>query len=186
MLVASRIGSERVVELLDGWIERNGLRVKSSALLKGIQTATRLMPVEGMHLETLPAIGNDFPRSLRIDSYDFHEEQFSRRAMLAMEYEVSSPLPPYVPETDPKEFVPPWHQASPVNQNLLSVSIETLCRASSLEMNNHVDWFIQWEDYGEVEAFFLNPGFSSRRKETTNPPPVVGSEKDVRSWHGSG
>ena len=43
-----------------------------------------------------------------------------------------------------------------------------------------VDWFIHWNDYGDVEAFFLNPGFSSQRKDASNSPIVSVSEEQVR------
>ena len=47
--------------------------------------------------------------------------------------------------------------------------------------DNHVDWFIQWEDCGDIEAFFLVAGFSSTRKQTTHPPPVLVSAEDFRA-----
>ena len=49
-----------------------------------------------------------------------------------------------------------------------------------METNNQVDWFVNWNDYGDVEAFFLNPGFSSRRKEAGHSSAVSASEEQVR------
>ena len=66
--------------------------------------------------------------------------------------------------------------ASPLNPELATVSFDSFCRAVSLETNNQVDWFIHWNDYGDVEAFFLNPGFSSQRKDASNSPIVSVSE----------
>ena len=70
--------------------------------------------------------------------------------------------------------------SSPLNPELATVSFDSFCRAMSLETNNQVDWFIQWYDYGDVEAFFLNPGFSSQRKDPSNSSTVSVSEEQVR------
>ena len=56
-----------------------------------------------------------------------------------------------------------------VNSELSSVSVEGFCRAMSLETNNHVDWFMQWEDYGDLQAFFLNAPFSRRAQGGNQP-----------------
>ena len=178
VLAASRIGSERVTELLAEWLQGKGIRACSCVLLKGIETEGKLVPIDGMHLDTLPSNGNDFPKSLRIDASDIQHEQFANRAMLSIEYETVLPL--YDPQVARESFpmTPPDHKL--VNPELSSISFESFCRAMSLAANNHVDWFIQWEDYGDVEAFFLNPGFSSRRKETINSSPVLISEEDLR------
>ena len=177
VLTASRIGSERVAELLAGWLQGKGIRVHSCVLLKGIQTEGKLAPVDSMHLETLPTNGDYFPRSLRIDMSDIQHEQFAKRAMLSIEYETASPL--YDPQVLRESFPPTLPRHNMVNPELSSISVESFCRAMSLAANNYVDWFIQWEDYGDVEAFFLNPGFSSRRKETTNSSPALVSEEDL-------
>ena len=178
VLAASRIGSDRVTKLLAGWLQGKGLRTYSCVLLKGIETEGKLAPMDGMYLESLPTNGDDFPRSLRIDESDIRHEQFAKRAMLSIEYETASPL--YDPQVHRENFPPTLPRHNLVNPELSSISVESFCRAMSLAANNYVDWFIQWEDYGDVEAFFLNPGFSSRRKETTNSSPVLVSEEDLR------
>ena len=52
VLGGSRIGAQRVVELLAGWIQGERIRVLRCVLLKGLQTNGVLHPVDGMHLET--------------------------------------------------------------------------------------------------------------------------------------
>ena len=180
VLAASRIGSERVAELFAEWLQGKGIRARSCVLLKGILTEGKLAPVNGLHLETLPANGEDFPKSLRVDQYDIHEEQFSNRTMLSIEHEFASPLPLYDPQAsrESKPNSPPRYNL--VNPELSSITIESFCRAMSLATNSQVDWFIHWWDYGDVEAFFLNPGFSSQRKETTAPSPILIFEADAR------
>ena len=180
VLAASRIGSERVAELFAEWLKGKGIRSHSCVLLKGILTEGKLAPVNGLHLETLPASGDDFPKSLRIDRYDIHEEQFANRAMLSIEHEIASPLPLYDPQASRESKPESLRSYNQVNPELSSITIESFCRAMSLATNNHVDWFIHWWDYSDVEAFFLNPGFSSQRKEINAPSPILISEADAR------
>ena len=180
VLAAARIGAERVAELFAAWLHGRGIRADSCALLKGLQTKGKLTPAEGMHLETLSNNGDDLPRSLQLDPHEHMHEQFTSRAMLSFEYELMSPLPLYQPKVERETFPPSLANSRLANPDLSSVSFESLCRAISLETNNHVDWFIQWEDCGDVEAFFLNAGFSSRRKEASSSSIVSVSEEDLR------
>ena len=59
------------------------------------------------------------------------------------------------------------------------MSMDGLCRAMSVETNSYVDWFRQWWDYGDVDAFFLNPGFSYRSNDISNSPPSLVSEQQL-------
>ena len=102
VLAASRIGSERVVELLAGWLKGKGIRFHVCVLLMGIETEGKLAPVDGMLLDTLPTNGDDFPRSLLIDEHDIRYEQFAKRAMLSIEYETICAL--YAPDAAHESF----------------------------------------------------------------------------------
>ncbi len=177
VLAASRIGAKRVAELLNGWIQGSGVRIFACVLLKGLRTEGKLRPVAGMHLDTLSNNGDHLPRSLRLDPHEHWHEQFPGRAMLSLEYEtVPAFYDPEVVRGNP----PVPSAAGPLNPELATVSFDSFCRAVSLETNNQVDWFIHWNDYGDVEAFFLNPGFSSQRKDASNSPIVSVSEDQVR------
>ena len=178
VLAASRIGAERVVELLDGWIQGGAVRVFACVLLKGLRTEGQMGPVTGMHLDTLSNNGDHLPRSLRLHPHEHWHEQFTGRAMLSLECETLPGL--YDPEVVRGNPPLPSGPAKPLNPELFTVSFDSLCRAISLETNNQVDWFIHWNDYGDVEAFFLNPGFSSQRKDVSNSSTVSVSEEQVR------
>ena len=178
VLAASRIGSKRVAELLDGWIQGRGVRVFACVLLKGLRTEGKLRPVAGMHLDTLSTNGDHLPRSLRLDPHEHRHEQFTGRAMLSLEYETVPAL--YDPEVVRGNPPVPSEPPSLLNPELATVSFDSFCRAISLETNNQVDWFIHWMDYGDVEAFFLNPGFSSNRKDASNSSTISVSEEQVR------
>ena len=169
VLAAARLGADRVATLYSAWLKGQPILLRQCALLKGIKTEERLHPIDGMHLDTLPSNGNDFPRSLRINEYDIHEEQFSHRAMLCIDY-----------LTEPALYDPATHgQISPLgprrrdlfNPALAAVSLESFCRAMSLIADNHVDWFIAWDDYADIEAFFLGSSFGSSRKQAANSSP---------------
>ncbi len=178
VLAAARIGADRVATLYAAWLQGEPTLLRQCALLTGIKTDGKLHPVDGMHLNPLPASGNDFPRSLRINEYDIQEQQFSHRAMLCIDY-----------LTDPALYDPAAHEEiAPmgprrrdlVNPALAAVSLESFCRSMSLIADNQVDWFIAWDDYGDIEAFFLGSSFGSSRKRADNSSPVLVSEEDVR------
>ena len=179
VLAAARIGSDRVAALYSAWLQGEPTLLRQCALLTGLKTDGKLHPVHGMHMDTLPTNGNDFPRSLRINEYDIHEQRFSHRAMLCIDY-----------RTDPALYDPATHEEIPslgprrqdlVNPALAAVSLENFCRSMSLIADNQVDWFIAWDDYGDIEAFFLGSSFGSSRNRANNSSPVVVSEADVRA-----
>ena len=179
VLAAARVGSERVANLFAGWLEGRPVRVWLCALLQGVETDGRLRPIDGLYLETLPRNGDEFPRSLyvQIEEHNIRHEQYARRAMLSLEHNVGPAL--YLP--DGESDMQPQRPLRPTicNQELSSVSVGSLCRAMSVETNNYVDWFMQWWDYGDVDAFFLNAGFSSARRDTSAPSPRLVSEEQL-------
>ena len=178
VLAASRIGAGRVAELLDGWIQGGAVRLFACVLLKGLRTDGQLQPVAGMYLDTLSNNGDHLPRSLRLHPHEHWHEQFTGRVMLSLECETLPGL--YDPEVVRGNPPLPSEPAKPLNPDLAKVSFESFCRAISLETNNQVDWFIRWFDYGDVEALFLNPGFSSQRKDVSNSSIVSASEEQAR------
>ena len=180
VVAAARIAPARVTNLFAGWLEGVPVRAWLWALLKGVRTDGRLGPVDGLRLDTLPSNGDDFPRSLyvQIDEHDIRHEQYSYRATLSLEHNAGPAL--YLPsrERDTQNAAPP-PRPTIRNHELSSVSVDSLCRAMSIETNTYVDWFMQWWDYGDIDAFFLNAGFSSYRRDTRAPSPVLISEEQL-------
>lgn len=177
VVAAARNGAERVANLVTGWTEGVPVRVRLCALLKGVRTDGPLSPVDGLHLETLPSNANDFPRSLyvQIDEHDIRHEQYSHRAMLSLEHDSGPAL--FSPYSERDSLFPPRPRIR--NRKLSSLSVVGLCRSMSLEVNSCVDWFMQWWDYGDVDAFFLNAGFSRGHNDTRNPSPKLISEEQL-------
>ena len=130
-----------------------------------------MSPREGLVLETLSGNGEEFPRSLYVllDAGDIRHEHYGRRAMLSLEHEVGPAL--YAPDAERREFPERFPRPRIGNPELSRVSAGSVCRAMSLEVDNHVDWFPSWWDYGEVDAFFLSPGHgASLRKSAPDRP----------------
>ena len=179
VLAAARVGSERVAGLFAEWVEGRPIRVRLCALLKGVRTDGELRPMDGLCLETLPRNGDEFPRSLsvQIDEHDIRHEQYSQRAILSLEHDVGPAL--YFPDGEIASFpeLPPRPEVR--NPELSSVSMDGLCRAMSVKTNGCVDWFRQWWDYGDVDAFFLNPGSSHSSRDVSNSPPSLVSEEQL-------
>ena len=59
------------------------------------------------------------------------------------------------------------------------MSTAGLCRAISLEIDNHVDWYRIWWDYGDVNAFFLNPGSGASLQKTSSQSPRSISDDEL-------
>ncbi|MCY3542139.1 MAG: hypothetical protein OXH31_09590, partial [Gammaproteobacteria bacterium] len=178
LLASVRIGGDRVAELLTGWLEGIAIRYRICGLLKGILTDQRIEPHPGLSVETLSSNGDQLPRSLRLGDHEHWFEQYTSRAMLTLEYEVQPAL--YDPNIQEKTVREDCLKRTVANSNLSNISLDSFARALALEINNQVDWFICWEDYGDVEALFLNPGFSSQRKEVINYSSVTVAIDDVR------
>ena len=179
VLAAVRVGPERVAGLFAEWVEGRPIRAWLCALLKGARTDGGLRPVDGLRLETLPSNGDEFPRSLsvQIDEHDIRHEQYAQRAMLSLEHEVGPAL--YSPDGDVSSFPELPLRPAIRNAELSSVTMDGLCRAMSVETNTYVDWFRQWWDYGDVDAFFLKPGFSCTRRDISDSPSSLVSEQQL-------
>ena len=180
VLAAARVGPERVAGLFAEWVEGRPIRVWLRALLKGARTDGGLRPVDGLCLETLPSNGDEFPRSLsvQIDEHDIRYEQYAQRAILSLEHDVGPAL--YSPDGETTSFPELPTRPAIRNPELSSVSMDGLCRAMSIQTNSYVDWFRQWWDYGEVDAFFLNPGFSYSSRDISNSSPSPVSEQQLK------
>ena len=179
VLASARIGPERTAAIFGGWIEGQPIPVWQCFLLKGVTNDGRISPREGLVLETLSGNGEEFPRSLyvQLDAGDIKHEQYGRRAMLSLEHEVGPAL--YSPDAEKKEFPEPFPRPRIGNPQLLRVSAAGLCRAMSLEIDNNVDWFRSWWGYGDVDAFFLNPGHGASLQETSSGSPRSISDEQL-------
>ena len=182
VLASARIGPERTAETFCGWAEGQPIPVWQRFLLKGAINDGRISPKDGLVLETLSGNGEEFPRSLyvQLDAGDIKHEQYGRRAMLSLEHEVGPAL--FCPDAEEKKFPEHFPRPRIRDPKLSQVSVAGLCRAMSLEVDNNVDWFRSWSDYGDIDAFFLNPGHGASLQETSSGSPrSISDEQLTRS-----
>ena len=182
VLAAARTGPERAAATFCGWVEGQPIPVWQCLLLKGVLNEGRISPRDGLVLETLSGNGEEFPRSLyvQLDAGDIKHEQYGRRAMLSLEHQVGPAL--YCPDAEEKKFPEDFPRPRIRNPELLQVTVAGLCRAMSLEVDNNVDWFRSWSDYGDIDAFFLNPGHGASLQETSSGSPrSISDEQLTRS-----
>ena len=179
VLAAARIGPERVAAAFFGWVDGQPIPVWQCFLLKGAINEVPISPRDGLVLETLSGNGEEFPRSLyvQLDAGDIKHEQYGRRAMLSLEHEVGPAL--YCPGAEKKEFPERFPRPWIRNPELSQVSAVGLCRAMSLEIDNNVDWFRSWWDYGDIDAFFLSPGHGASLQETSSGSPRSISDEEL-------
>ena len=157
VLAAARIGAARTAKFVTGWLNGSLVPFRSCAVLTGVETNEVLDPVTGLRLETLsPTL--DFPSStIRLDQYGMRLQELEKRTIFTVEYETIPGF--YNPETFRRSF-PPVTPRTFVNPALKRLTLSRFCQALSLEVNNYVDWFEQWNDHADVEAFSLQPNYS--------------------------
>ena len=97
--------------------------------------------------------------------------------MLSFEHQIGPAL--YCPDTEEKKFPEDIPRPRIRNPELSQVSVAGLCRAMSLEIDNNVDWFRSWSDYGDIDAFFLNPGHGASLQETSSGSPRSMSDEQL-------
>ena len=167
VLAGSRIGPERTAATFCGWADGQPIPAWQCFLLKGAINEGRATPRAGLVLETLSGNGEEFPRSLyvQLDAGDIKHEQYGRRAMLSLEHEVGPAL--YCPDAEEEAFPERFPRPEIRHPELSQVSVAGLCRAMSLEIDSNVDWFRSWWDYGDADAFFLNPGHGASLQEAS-------------------
>ena len=96
---------------------------------------------------------------------------------MSLEHDVGPAL--YSPDDDIPSFPENLPRPTIRNPELSSVSLDGLCRAMSVEINNYVDWFRQWWDYRDVHAFSLNAGHSYSWRDISNSPPSLVSAEQL-------
>ena len=158
-IAAARIGARSVVELLRGWIDDEPLRIRKCALVEGIELFDRqpLREVNGVEMYALPPETDDFPDSfpsfgwLPLDSY-------RNKVVVSVEFDVTPAL--YAPaDGEPLESSRQRQRRAPVNTDLSGArfSFDRFCEAMALSLDGYVDWVVQWDDLGDLEAFLLTP-----------------------------
>ena len=141
-------GSERVSDLLSGWLQGKPVEYRASAILNGPPVEAPLAPLEGIHIEPLPLSTDELPASLPRFA-QIRAEDYLGRTMVSIDSTASPAL--FHPQTNPLE---PRVQA----KLKVGMNFDTVCQALSLESDSYVDAAFYWNDYRELVAFFLFDG----------------------------
>ena len=102
---------------------------------------------------------------MRVDQYGMPVGILEKRTILTVEYETIPGL--YDPETF-RESIARVTPRTPVNPTFERLTPPRFCQALSLEVNNYVDWYEQWTDHADAEAFSLQPNYSHMSRDVRN------------------
>ena len=148
---AATLGSERVVELLLGWIDGEPLNYRAEALLGGMTVDQPLeLAEEGIRIEPLPRSSADLAASLPPTSEGLYSGiSFWNGARLSIDCKAEPVLyKPSKSETGQPDLQLTWAQGR-VPKDFPYM----LCEALSLACNHCVRWALWWHDYGGLEEF---------------------------------
>ena len=150
---AVKLGSPRAAALLLGWADGEPLRFKVNALLDGAQIEGPVHLVEGISMAKLPASSADLPASLPAFTAGATDTDFMGGIVMSIDYEMSPAL--FLPDNDEV-----GHMSDRTGEFRLAggqipnLSINTFCDSMSLACNGPIDWFLEWNELGDLEAFY--------------------------------
>ncbi|MDE0312064.1 MAG: HEPN domain-containing protein [Caldilineaceae bacterium] len=148
---AAVVGSERVTQLLSGWLRGKPIKYRTMALLNGLPVNESLAPGYGVGIEPLPlstdALSANLPRPRGVSAADY-----LGRTTVSIDSSVAPAL--FHPQTEPSLK---GVQANSVGD----VDFDTVCQALSLESDSYMDTAFFWNDYQELAAFSLTGGEST-------------------------
>ncbi|MDE0529566.1 MAG: hypothetical protein OXH85_12890 [Truepera sp.] len=150
---AATLGSERVVELLLGWIDGEPLHFRSEALLSGATVGQPLALTEaGVRIDPLPESPADLAASLPPLSAGLYSDRsfygaFRKGVRLSIDCRLGPVFyKPSKDETDRPDFRGTWiHGKIPAPPPFM------FCEALSLACNHCIRWALWWHDYGGLE-----------------------------------
>ena len=149
---AVRFGASDVSTLLIEWVRGEPLRYQTSALLEGVHIDEPLQLDEGVFLSKLPKSAADFPASLPFFEMAVPVIELLGGIVMSIDCEMSPSL--YLPDEDELGQISYRKgEFTMASSQIPNLTLENFCESMSLACNGHVDWFIQWRDFGLLEAF---------------------------------
>ena len=159
---AARIGAAEVVALLVGWAAGEPLRFRICALLEGAIIDEELRLPEGIRLSKLPTSDADVPALL--PPFLMRRTEFDVIGGIVMSINCEMCPVLYLPEDDESgEMLEPRGKFVLASGRIPNLSGNSFCESISLASNGYVDWFLQWRDFGSLEAFTDNPSGTSHK-----------------------
>ena len=143
---AAVLGSERVSDLVVGWVQGKPVEYRSSTLIGGIYMDEPLVPLDGIHLTPLPRSSNRLPGSLPrlggLSKADYLGRTVASLSTCAM-----------------PAFFHPDNVRGENGVRAVSASgfgFSDICKALSLVENSHIEPGFYWNDYLELSALCLS------------------------------
>ncbi len=149
---AVTLGAGQVAELLLGWAGGEPLRYRISALLEGVDIDGSLHLAEGISLVKLSGSSADLPASLPSFPMGPTVTDFMGRVVMSIDCEMSPAL--YLPdENEVGKISDRSGTFRLASGRVPDLSMGSFCESMSLACNRYVDWFLEWRDFGDLQAF---------------------------------
>ena len=145
------LGSDRVVEILSGWIDGEPIPYTTNVFLKGPSLDQTIALEEGIRIAQLPMSPKGAAQHLPPFLLNTHGiNSFPGGTILSISCEAMPPLYRPLPESmeEPFNLQHTW-----AGGKLPGLTVDTFCEALSLACDNCVQWTCIWREIGEHWAF---------------------------------
>ncbi len=162
IVAAVKLGAARVVELVLGWARGEPLRFRINALLNGAGIDGPLNLEVGISIARLPKSSADLSASLPFLAMGATETDFMDGVVMSIDCELSPSL--FLPEEDEVgKFSVRRGEYRLASGQLPNLSSDLFCESMSLACNGYIDWQLEWNELGDLQAFFRSPSGSSSK-----------------------
>ena len=183
---AVKLGTERVAELVLDWASGEPLRLRLNALLEGARIDGPMTLEEGVSLELLPKSSSDLPASLPSFGMGATVKDLMGGVVLSTDCAMTPSL--FLPtDEDVHTFSNRRGSFELAGDKIPNMSFDGFCESMSVACNGFVDWFAQWNDYGDLGAFgFGQSGASFKFRSGLGGTPFTREHLEAaRKIHGS-
>ena len=165
---AVKSSASQVVASLQGWASGEPLRFQVSALLEGADTDEELQLTEGIRVTKLPKSSADLPGSLPPLEMTVPLTEVIGGVIMSIDCEMSPAF--YRPAKDEiGQLSSRKGEYKMVSGRVPELSLENFCESVSVAANGHIDWFLQWTEYGPLGAFTGMPsGVTHKARSVTH------------------
>jgi len=141
-----------IAATIHGWAYGEPLRFRVSALLEGADIDQELHLAEGIRVSRLPKSFADLPASLPPLALAAKQTDIIGGAVMSIDCEMSPAL--YLPARDEAgRLSSPKREFKFLSGRVPNLSLEGFCESVSLAAKGCIDWFVQWREFGPIEAF---------------------------------
>lgn len=178
IVAAVRLSAPQVVELLLGWTRGEPLTFKVTALLDGARIDGPLHLAEGIDISKLPSSSADLPASLPASHFAASDMDFMGGIVMSIDCEMSPAL--FLPDENKDGLIFDRRGRFQLARNLIpNLTIDTFCESISLACNGSIDWFVEWNEFGNLEAIGSSSTSSRSKLHRSHTPATEVSQADL-------